>query len=178
MAKSTRSFGNHFMPLFSRHALGALLLVAATAAHAQYVWIGPNGTRQYSDRPPPPGTPAGKILKAPGRPAMEPATSSQTSAEPAAGSQDAARPPTLAEQEAAFRERSKARAELEQKNQEDAERRKRLAEHCAAARETQASLNSGIRVARVGPDGEKTYMSDEEKAARSEQVRRALQECR
>lgn len=166
------------MPLFSRHTLGALLLLAATAAHAQYVWIGPNGTRQYSDRPPPPGTPASKILKTPGRPAIEPATSAATTAATPAGSEDAARPPTLAEQEAAFRERGKARAAQEQKSQDDAERRRRLAEHCAAARETETSLASGIRVARIGPDGEKTYMSDEEKAARSEQVRRALQECR
>lgn len=162
------------MPLLFRHALGALLLFAATAAHAQYVWIGPNGTRQYSDRPPPPGTPASKILKSPGRPALEPSTSSETPAE----DKDAATHPTLADQEAAFRERSKARVEQEQKSREEAERRRRLAEHCAAARETQANLASGIRVARIGPDGEKTYMSDEEKAARSEQVRRALQECR
>ncbi|AWL07287.1 DUF4124 domain-containing protein [Massilia oculi] len=162
------------MPLLSRHALGALLLFAATAAHAQYVWIGPNGTRQYSDRPPPPGTPASKILKSPGRPALEPSTSP----EPPDKSKDAVAPPTLAEQEAAFRQRSKARAEQEQKGQEEAGRRRRLAEHCAAARETQANLASGIRVARIGPDGEKTYMSDEEKAARSEQVRRAVQECR
>jgi len=166
------------MPLLSRHILGALLLLAATAAHAQYVWIGPNGTRQYSDRPPPPGTPAGKILKSPGRPALEPSTASDTTAESPAENKDGAGPPTLAQQEAAFRERSKARAEQEQKSREDAERSRRLAEHCAAARETQASLDSGIRVARIGPDGQKTYMSDEEKAARGEQVRRALQECR
>jgi len=170
------------MPLschaLSRHALGALLLCAASAAHAQYVWIGPNGTRQYADRPPPPGTPASKILKAPGRPPLEPSTSSETAAATPAPTKGAARPPSLAEQEAAFRERSKARADQEQKTQQEAERRRRLAEHCAAARETQASLASGIRVARVGPDGEKTYMSDEEKAARSEQVKRALQECR
>jgi len=166
------------MPLLSRHALAALLLFAATAAHAQYVWIGPNGTRQYSDRPPPPGTPASKILKAPGRPAMEAPPSAESTAATPAETRDAASPPTLAQQEAAFRERSKARAEQEQKSQEEAERRRRLAEHCAAARETQASLSSGIRVARVGPDGEKTYMSDEEKAVRSEQVRRALEECR
>ncbi|MGF6272677.1 type IV secretory pathway VirB10-like protein [Massilia sp. UYP11] len=166
------------MPLLSRHALGALLLFAATAAHAQYVWIGPNGTRQYTDRPPPPGTPASKILKSPGRPAPEPAPPAEPAAATPTGGQAAARAPTLAEQEAAFRERSKARAEQEQASQEEAARRRRLAEHCAAARETEASLASGMRVARVGPDGEKTYLSDEEKAARSEQVKRALQECR
>lgn len=166
----------------SRNILGALLLLAASAAHAQYVWIGPNGTRQYSDRPPPPGTPASKILKSPGRPAPAPqaaAVDTPAADDAAAGARpDTAAPPTLAEREAAFRERSKARAEQEQKDQEQTTRQRRLAEHCAAARETQAQLDSGIRIAKIGPDGEKTYMSDEEKAARNERVRRALQECR
>ncbi|WP_137174203.1 DUF4124 domain-containing protein [Massilia sp. HP4] len=167
------------MPLLSRTTLGALLLLAATASHAQYVWIGPNGTRQYSDRPPPPGTPASKIVKAPGRPAFEPQVPAADAAADGAGKpQDAKAPPTLTEREVAFRERSKARAEQEQKDQEAATRQRRLAEHCAAARETQAQLDSGIRIARIGPDGEKTYMTDEEKAARNERVRRALQECR
>jgi len=167
----------------SRNTLGALLLLAASAAaHAQYVWIGPNGTRQYADRPPPPGTPASKILKSPGRLAPEPqaaAVDTPAADDAAAGARpDTAAPPTLAEREAAFRERSKARAEQEQKDQEQATRQRRLAEHCATARETQAQLDSGIRIAKIGPDGEKTYMSDEEKTARNERVRRALQECR
>jgi len=167
------------MPLLSRTTLGALLLLAATAAHAQYVWIGPNGTRQYSDRPPPPGTPASKIVKAPGRPAFDAqAPAADAAADAPSKPEDAKAPPTLAERDAAFRERSKARAEQEQKDLQEATRQRRLAEHCAAARETQAQLDSGIRIAKIGPDGEKTYMSDEEKAARNERVRRALQECR
>ena len=165
------------MPLLSKNALAALLLLAASAAHAQYVWIGPNGTRQYSDRPPPPGTPASKILKAPSRPtfaAPEPAESAPGE-DPAAQAKPL---PALAEREAAFQQRSKERQEAELKQQEEATRQRRLAEHCAAARDTQAQLASGIRISRIGADGQKTYLSDEEKAARGEQVRRALQDCR
>lgn len=164
------------MPSFSRRTLAALLLLAATTAHAQYVWIGPNGTRQYSDRPPPPGTPASKIVKAPGRPDLASPAPAQEA--PADNPATTTKPPTLAERDAAFRERSKARDEDERKNQEQATRQRRLAEHCAAARETQAQLDSGIRIARIGANGQKTYMSDDEKAARGDQVRRALQECR
>lgn len=178
MAKSSRLFKKDSMTILSRHALGALLLFAATAAHAQYVWIGANGTRQYSDRPPPPGTPAAKILKSPGRPAMEPPAAAADSAPEAQAIAAPAKPPTLAEREAAFRERSKARQEQEGKQQEEATRQRRLAEHCEAARESQAQLDSGIRIARIGPDGEKTYLSDREKAARNERIKRALQECR
>jgi len=156
----------------------ALLLLAASATHAQYVWIGANGTRQYSDRPPPPGTPAAKIIKQPGRSAADAATEEPAQPEAAAKPTDAKAPPTLAEREAAYRERTKAQAELESKQRLEADNKRRLAEHCASAREGQAQLDSGMRVARIGPDGQKTYMTDEEKAVRSQSVNRALAECR
>jgi hypothetical protein len=169
-------------------ALGAtLLFLAATAAQAQYVWIGPGGTRQYSDRPPPPGTPASKIVKAPGRaapelapaPALSPITPVESVAtDPATKPLPPKGPPTLAEQEAAYRARSKARDEANLKAQEEAQRARQLAERCNAARETQAQLASGTRIARYGQDGQKSYMSDADRAARTAQVNQALQDCR
>jgi hypothetical protein len=167
-------------------ALGAtLLFLVVTAAQAQYVWIGPGGTRQYSDRPPPPGTPANKIVKAPGRANPE-LTPAPAAAMPADGSatDPAAKPvppkgsPTLAEQEAAYRARTKARDEANLKAQEEAQRARQLAERCNAARETQAQLASGTRIARYGQDGQKTYMTDAERATRAAQVNQALQDCR
>jgi len=169
-------------------ALGAtLLFLAATAAQAQYVWIGPGGTRQYSDRPPPPGTPASKIVKAPGRANPElapaPALPATTPVEPVA-TDPAAKPlppkgpPTLAEQEAAYRARTKARDEANLKAQEEAQRARQLAERCNAARETQAQLASGTRIARYGQDGQKSYMTDAERVTRATQVNQALQDCR
>ena len=169
-------------------ALGAtLLFLAATAAQAQYVWIGPGGTRQYSDRPPPPGTPASKIVKAPGRanPELAPAPSppaatpvEPVTTDPAAKPLPPKGPPTLAEQEAAYRARTKARDEANLKAQEEAQRARQLAERCNAARETQAQLASGTRIARYVQDGQKSYMTDAERAARSAQVNQALQDCR
>jgi hypothetical protein len=167
-------------------ALGAtLLFLAATAAQAQYVWIGPGGTRQYSDRPPPPGTPASKILKAPGRAAPEPAPAPPAAmpadgavSDPTAKPLPPKGPPTLAEQEAAYRARTKARDEANLKAQEEAQRARQLAERCNAARETQAQLASGTRIARYGQDGQKSYMTDAERATRAAQVNQALQDCR
>jgi hypothetical protein len=167
-------------------ALGAtLLFLAATAAQAQYVWIGPGGTRQYSDRPPPPGTPASKIVKAPGRAAPEPAPAPPAAmpadgavSDPTAKPLPPKGPPTLAEQEAAYRARTKARDEANLKAQEEAQRARQLAERCNAARETQAQLASGTRIARYGQDGQKSYMTDAERATRAAQVSQALQDCR
>ena len=93
-----------------RFAGAALLFFAAQLAHAQYVWIDANGTRQYSDRPPPPGTPPHKILKAPGRlasaPAPEASLGAANPATPEARPAAPKGPPTLAEREQAFRKRT------------------------------------------------------------------------
>lgn len=163
--------------------LGAtLLFLAAQLAHAQYVWIDANGTRQYSDRPPPPSTPPHKILKAPGRLATAPTPEASIDAAapvaPAAKPAVPKGPPTLVEREQAFRERAKERAEQERKEATEAERRRELAERCEAARDAQAQLASGIRIARFDKDGERSYMSDEEKAAKAAQVNRVLKDCR
>jgi hypothetical protein len=86
--------------------LALALFFCAGLAQAQYVWIAPNGTRQYSDQPPPPDTPASKILKSPGRAAVQidTAPAAQATAEPAAK-----KAPTLAEREADYRKRVKRR---------------------------------------------------------------------
>lgn len=151
--------------------IAALLFLAAAGVQAQYVWIEPNGTRQYSDRPPPPGTPANRILKAPGRVLLPPA--------PVEEAAPAAKPaPTLAEREAAYRERSKLRTEQERKDEEETKRQRALAERCATARENQAQLASGTRIAQYGQDGERRYLSDEERSARMARANQALQDCR
>ena len=154
-----------------RGTFAALLFLAAAGAQAQYVWIEPNGTRQYSDRPPPPGTPANRILKAPGRALLPPA--------PVEQSAPAAKPaPTLAEREAAYRERTQQRAEQERKDEEESKKQRAMAERCATARENQAQLASGTRIAQYGQDGERRYLSDEERSARMARANQALQDCR
>jgi type IV secretory pathway VirB10-like protein len=164
--------------------LGATaLLCATTVAQAQYVWIDASGSRQYSDRPPPSGTPQHKILKSPGgqAPALLPAPASATPAvgAPAAGTPaEPKRPPTVAEQENAYRERVKGRAEQERKEAAEAQRKRDQADHCEALRDTHAQLASGMRIARVDAKGERSYMSEEERVARTADAQRALQACR
>jgi hypothetical protein len=158
-----------------RHHLSALLLLCcAGAAQAQFVWIAPNGTRQYSDQPPPPGTPASKILKAPGRAAPAQET---PAASPAA---EAAKPkaPTLAEREADYRKRGKEREEAERKAQEGAQQAARKAEYCEGLRKNQRLYDAGGKIADVGPDGQKRFLSDAERAALSERNAKQLSDCR
>lgn len=157
---------------------GALMLLAQFAphlAHAQYSWIDAKGTRVFSDRPPPAGTPAGRILKAPHRPE---AGANADSAPPAAGSPalpDAPKQPSLADREADFRKRQTQRQEEEKKAQEDAARRQAM---CSEEKRQEVQLTSGIRIAQMDVNGERSYMSDEERARRLAGTRQALAGCR
>lgn len=151
------------------------LLLASSLAHAQYSWIDEKGVRQFSDRPPPPSTPPHRILKSPGRALPQPAA--------AAKPQDAAPAPsrelkTLAEREAAYLARRKLREEQDKKDADQVQRQRDLAEHCQAARDTKAQVESGIRIAKFEASGERSFLSDEERAAQLARANKALQECR
>ncbi len=166
------TFGRQFPRLA---AAGLALALCVGQAQAQYVWIDAKGVRQYSDRPPPPSTPGAKILKAPAR-APEP-LSLPAAAEgaPAAAPKG---PMSLAERDADFRKRAAERAEQEKKQAEQARMQASLAARCGAAREAHAQLVSGIRIAKVGADGERAFITDEERAQRMARVREELADCR
>jgi hypothetical protein len=153
-----------------------ILLAGSSLAQAQYSWIGENGVRQFSDRPPPPGTPPHKILKAPGR-ALPAAPAAPTDAAPLVAP-PAKGPKTLAEREAEYRARSKMREEQDKKDAAEAQRRRDMAQHCEDARDMRAQVASGIRIARVDAKGERSFMTDEERAAQLARADKALEGCR
>lgn len=162
-----------------RLAIAAALMLLAQAlpqiAHAQYSWIDEKGTRVFSDQPPPPGTPASRILKAPRRADADagPATTSTAAAAP-----DAAKPSTLADREADYRKRQAEQKEADKKAQDEAVRKAQQREACADARQQEAQLASGVRISEMAANGERSYMSDEERARRLARARQALAECR
>jgi hypothetical protein len=182
----------NFMTRIRPHALltGALILLAQLApqlAHAQYSWIDAKGTRVFSDRPPPPGTPGTRILQAPraaagampaGGAGKPPSSAAAPAAPAAATTAAAAKPPTVAEQETAFRERQAKREEDARKTQEAADRKTALDERCASARQEERLVTSGSRMSAVDAKGERYFLSDEERAKRLQAARRALQDCR
>jgi len=165
---------------------GALMLLAQLApqfAHAQYAWIDGKGTRVFSDRPPPPGTPPSRILKAPRRPMpaddLLPAAGAAVTSSPAAVASAAKpNPPTLAEREADYKKRQSQREEDAHKAQEEASRKAARQEVCKAARQEQAQLASGVRISETNANGERSYVADDERARRLARAREALADCR
>ena len=161
-------------------ALAAAVL--SGAAMAQYAWIGDNGVRQYSDRPPPSSVPSHRILKAPGRAAPPAGDTAGHAADPAsnpAQAPDSAQPaaPTLAQRNAEFQKR---RIEQAEKAEKAAEQEKLAAERkraCEQARAYQRTLESGARIARTGADGERAFLSDNERSQEAAHTRRFLAQC-
>lgn len=164
------------LPSLSPRLAALALFFCAGLAQAQFVWIGPNGTRHYSDQPPPPGTPASKILKSPRGAAP---AQSEPPAEPAPEKAvDKPKAPTLAERELDYKKRGAERAEAEKKAQVEEHKAAARAAHCDEMRKNKRMYESGIRIADVGPDGQQRFIDDSERAQRQASADRALRDCR
>jgi hypothetical protein len=162
-----------------RFACAAALMLMAQLAHAQYSWLDAKGTRVFSDRPPPPGTPPSRILKTPRRLDAAPDTAAPAASPDAEGAPaDKPKQQSLAEREADYRKRQTARQEAEKKEQEEAGRKAVQQQMCANARQEERQLASGMRISDMGPNGERGYISDEDRARRLARAREALADCR
>lgn len=161
-----------------RLVVSTALLLWASLAHAQYAWVDEKGIHHFSDRPPPASIPANMILKAPGRPSVaELVQPGQPDAKPATEAKAPGGQPTLAEREADYRKRVQEREKLEQKAAAEARHKRAQAESCDNARRYKGLLDSGIRVADTGANGERTFISDEERALRLAKAQAILGEC-
>lgn len=157
--------------------LGGLLLALCGPALAQYIWIDDKGIKQLSDRPPPPSVPYKRILKAPGK--EKPAPPAENEEATAAGEAPApAKPaPGLAERNADF---NKRRADAQLANQKAAEEAARKADqlaNCEAARNNQRAIDQGLRISSFDKNGERSFLSDEERAAAAKRNQQVLARC-
>lgn len=162
---------------FARLAVALVLSISANVALAQYIWLDSKGVKQYSDMPPPASVPNNKILKSPGS-AMR-AAPEKSSDEPEKDAEMTKKaPPTLADKNVDFQKRRIAQAEkdkeAEQKSQQAADRKK----NCERTTAYNRVLESGQRVSRMDPSGERVYLSDEERQSEIRESRRALNDCK
>ena len=148
--------------------LACMLAFAALPALAQHVWLDEKGVKQYSDQPPPAGTPASRILQSPG---ARGAASTLTTVPAPSG-------PTLAERNAEFEKRRLERVEREQKDSEQAALEKEKSRNCEQARAYGRALANGGRISRTDANGERSYLTDAQRAEETSRVQRVLEQCR
>jgi hypothetical protein len=148
---------------------GALALSSLTSlpAHAQYSWIDDKGSRVFSDRPPPPGTPPSRILKTPG--GVAPAA-----ALPVAGAEAV---PDWKLREEDYKKRSEVRAKEEETERVAAARRR--SEHsaeCEWARSAMVQLDRR-RLEWTNKQGKREFMSEEDRNSERQRAQKILQSC-
>jgi len=147
--------------------VGLMLTFAAGASAQLYRWVDSDGKVRYSDTPPT-GVKATTLKPLPDSSAPPPAVGD-------AAAKDANKGPlTPAEREADFRKRQveaqKARSKEEQASRDSDAKQ----DNCARARETLATLESGQRIVRTQPNGERYYVDDDQRAAETQKARQSV----
>lgn len=152
---------------------GAALLVSF-AASAQYQWIDKDGRRVFSDRAPPADVPAKNIVQEPRgagqRPALTAPVEPVAAAEPTAAAAPASALPQTEDKALEAKKKQAEAAEQAQKKAEEAKLAAAQADNCTRARNAKATLDSGMRMARVNDKGEREVLDDAQRAAELKRV--------
>ncbi|MCE9657847.1 MAG: DUF4124 domain-containing protein [Burkholderiales bacterium] len=148
-------------------AAAAVLLLVSLPAEAQWKWKDKGGRIQYSDLPPPAGTPDQDILSRPSAPRRASITApaaSQASAPALVAGASAPSAPRAVDPEFEAK-RKKAESENLAKNKAEEERiAAAKADNCGRARAQLRTFESGIRVTRTNEKGEREFLDDKQRA--------------
>ncbi|MEJ6005318.1 DUF4124 domain-containing protein [Paucibacter sp. AS339] len=158
-------------------------LCAALPAHAQWKWRDASGKLQFSDLPPPQGTPDKDILQRPAKQVQNivivpygQAASTATAA-PAAAS--AASAPSKAELERQARQKRLEKDMEAKQKAADAQVAEQRRENCQRAQENLKLLQDGVRLTRPNERGEAVVLDERQRAEEIQRSRTVVNsECR
>lgn len=149
--------------------LVACAFVMPVAASAQWQWVDAQGKKVFSDQPPPLDVPEKNILRRPhGSRTAAAAPAAPAEAAPSAPSSAQGAPagkPTGVDKELEEKTRKAEEAEKAKRAAEEKKVAQAKADNCSRARQGKATMDSGMRVARVNDKGEREVMDDEARAA-------------
>jgi hypothetical protein len=155
-----------------------LALASSSAALAQYSWVDKDGRKVFSDRPPPADVPQKNLLSQP-----RPGSSTVRAAPaPATAPAEAAASSALAAASAPggvdkTLEDKKKRAEAEEAEKQKADEQRLAAaraDNCKRAMNAKATLDSGVRVARLNAKGEREVLDDAQRNAEQQRVQKII----
>lgn len=142
----------------------ACALALPLAASAQWQWIDNQGKKVFSDQPPTADVPEKNILRRPGGKAAAAAPATDAPRTDAAA---AAPAPKTAGVDKELEEKTRKAEEAEKARRAAEEQKvaKAKADNCNRARQGKATMDSGMRVARMNDKGEREIMDDQARAA-------------
>lgn len=148
----------------------AMVLIAGLClpASAQWKWRDSTGRTQYSDLPPPPGTPESSILV---RPASAPVRASADAPAASAAAAPALPPAKTVEPELEKKLREEKQAKAAKAKLEEEKVAAQKAESCSRARNQLLGLEEGYRIARVNSKGEREVLDDKGRASETQRVK-------
>jgi len=166
----------HYAPHVLALILSAGAVVCTPAlASGQWKWRDANGSIQYSDRPPPQGTPESAILAKPRASTARIVTPPVAAASAQAAVGRAAPAAGKASENELDAKRRKAEEEEKAKQQaEEAKLAKDRAENCERAKSYQRTLNDGIRISRTNAMGEREILDDKGRAEEMQRTQDAI----
>ena len=148
----------------------AVLCVVSLPASAQYKWRDKAGVVQYSDMPPPFGTPEKDVLAQPATALRKNAAPAQATSAAASGVTVSAAPLKSGEPELEAKRRKVEQDQAAKTKVEDDKQAAAKVENCARAKAYQKTLDDGLRVTRTDAKGEREFLDDK---GRAEESRRA-----
>ena len=164
------------MPILNlRRALWVVSMALAAAvsmpASAQWKWRDKSGQTQYSDLPPPSGTPEADILQRPSPTAAPRATA------PSAASTASAPllvPKTGGDPELEARRKKAEQDEAAKKKVEDDRIAVAKVDNCARAKVQLKALDDGQRLSRINAKGEREFLDDKGRAEEAQRSRNVI----
>jgi Domain of unknown function (DUF4124) len=136
--------------------LSLAALCGSAEAGVQWKWKNANGAIQYSDRPPPPGTPEQHILS---RPAGYKAPVSRSASDAASAPASPAAAASTVDPSLEARRKKAEEEKQARKKAEDDKVATQKADNCQRARGYQRSLEDGMRISRTLPSGEREVLN-------------------
>ena len=145
----------------------AAALLASAGFAQQYKWVDKDGKVRYGDTPPP----GAKTSAVKGPP-------SGAAPAPAAASKDAKKGPlTPAEQEQDYRKRQEEARKTAEKSAGEQQAKAERSEGCERTREYLRTLETGQRIARTNPSGERYYLSEDQVASEIAKAQQSVKQA-
>ena len=162
--------------------VGLTALSMTATVLAQYIWLDEKGIKQYSDMAPPISVPKDRILKEPAsraQPQAKAASAASSEGKPAAAEKTPpAAPMSTAEKNADFNKRKMEQADKDKKAADLAKTEADKAKNCERARNYSQGLANGERAYHIGKNGEREYLSDDQRAKEIKDAKSILDNCK